>query len=62
VWWLAITPGPGGDVLVPIASQAFTTFFSSHAGYIWLFGSIVVQLVIIFVPQRFFVRKKESAA
>ncbi|MCI1984229.1 MAG: alcohol dehydrogenase [Bifidobacteriaceae bacterium] len=52
VWWLAITMGPGGDVIVPIASKAFTTFFSMHAGYIWLFGSILIQLAIIFVPKR----------
>lgn len=54
VWWLAVTMGPAGDVLVPIASKAFVTFFSQQAGYIWLFGSIAVQLIVLFFPKRFF--------
>lgn len=65
IWWLAITMGPGGDVLVPIASAAFTTFFSMHAGYIWLFGSVILQILVLLIPKRtfakFFISRKQNA-
>jgi hypothetical protein len=32
----------------------FLSFFGLHAGYIWLFGVIVVQLVMLVFPQRWY--------
>ena len=49
--WLLAMPGPGGDVIVPVASSAFTTFFSRQAGYLWLFGMIAVQAVLLLIPR-----------
>lgn len=57
-WILALSPGAGGSVLVPVASPAFTTFFSASAGYIWLFGMIVVQVVAALLPRKWFLGKK----
>ena len=30
-------------------------FFSQHAGYIWLYGLILVQVVLLILPARWFV-------
>jgi hypothetical protein len=57
-WILALLPGAGGSILVPIASPAFTTFFSASAGYIWLFGLIVVQVITALLPRKWFSGKK----
>lgn len=57
-WILALLPGAGGSILVPIASPAFTTFFSAFAGYIWLFGLIVVQIITALLPGKWFSGKK----
>ncbi|MBO6071414.1 MAG: alcohol dehydrogenase [Aeriscardovia sp.] len=57
-WILALFPGAGGSILVPIASPAFTTFFSASAGYIWLFGLIVVQVITALLPRKWFSEKK----
>ena len=57
-WILALFPGAGGSILVPIASPAFTTFFSASAGYIWLFGLIVVQVITGLLPRKWFSGKK----
>ena len=57
-WILALLPGAGGSILVPIASPAFTTFFSASAGYIWLFGLIVVQVITALLPKKWFSGKK----
>ena len=57
-WILALFPGAGGSILVPIASPAFTTFFRASAGYIWLFGLIVVQVITALLPRKWFSGKK----
>jgi hypothetical protein len=53
--WLMAFPGPGGDVLVPVGGKGvFLSFFGLHAGYIWLFGLIVLQLAMMVLPGRWF--------
>lgn len=53
--WLMAFPGPAGDVLVPVGGKGvFLSFFGMHAGYIWLYGLIVLQLVMLVLPQRWF--------
>ena len=54
VAWILAMPGPGGDVLVPVGSRAFVTFFAMHAGYLWLFGLIALQLALVLLPRRCF--------
>lgn len=46
--------GPGGDILVPVGGESLVTFFSKHAGYIWLLGAIAVQLAVLMMPERWF--------
>jgi hypothetical protein len=54
--WVMAFPGPAGDVLVPVGGKGvFLSFFGLHAGYIWLFGMIVLQLVLLVLPNRCFV-------
>lgn len=62
VWWLASTLGPGGDILVPVGSPAFLTFFSKYVGYIWLFGSLAIQLLVLMFPKRFFTQSHSDSA
>ena len=44
-----------GDVLIAagFASDSLP-FWSQHAGYSWLFGVVVVQLLLLVFPRRFF--------
>jgi hypothetical protein len=54
-WGLAL--GLGGDMLTPIGFGASVPFFSAHVGYMWLFGMIVAQMVVLFLPPSWFVVK-----
>lgn len=56
IWMVASNYGPGGDILVPISSTAFVTFWSRYAGYIWILGATVVQLIALALPKKWFVR------
>lgn len=47
VWSFAMYMGPGGDVLIAGRSEAFTTYFSKNAGLLWLYGVMVVQILVI---------------
>ncbi|RBP98772.1 alcohol dehydrogenase [Bifidobacterium xylocopae] len=49
--WLLMGRGPGGDVLIPIGSPAFTGFFDRRAGMIWLIGSLLAQLAVLAIPR-----------
>lgn len=60
-WGLAVG-GSAGDVLVPIGFSAEVPFFSQYAGYIWLYGLIVLQVLLLAWPRAWFVippRKEE---
>lgn len=46
--------GIGGDVLTPAGFGSAVPFFSQYAGYTWLFGMIVVQMVLLVLPARCF--------
>lgn len=65
IWMVASNYGPGGDILVPISSTAFVTFWSRSAGYIWILGATTVQLIALALPRKWFVqrdaRKTEAA-
>ncbi|BDR54829.1 hypothetical protein KIMH_09400 [Bombiscardovia apis] len=52
--WLFMGYGPGGDVLIPIASPAFTTLFDRNAGSIWMFGALLLQVLLLLFPARWF--------
>ncbi|WP_243390019.1 alcohol dehydrogenase [Bifidobacterium anseris] len=54
VWWLAM-PGPGGDLMLPIGFHSTTMpWWSQHVGYIWLYGSLIVQVLLLVCPARWF--------
>lgn len=53
VWQLAAA-GPGGDVLTPIGFSVPMPFFSQWAGQIWLWGVIILQVVMLVLPRRWF--------
>lgn len=53
-WGLALVPGSGGDALVVAGFSTPTTFFSQHAGYIWLYGVVLVQVAMLCLPASWF--------
>ncbi|PST47317.1 alcohol dehydrogenase [Bifidobacterium callitrichos] len=53
-WGLAIVGGPGGDVLTVAGFGAEVPFMSQHAGYIWLYGVIALQVLLLVLPARWF--------
>lgn len=54
VWGMAMY-GPGGDAMIPIGFSAPMPFFVQNAGSIWLYGEILLQVVMLFLPARWFV-------
>lgn len=53
-WGMALTTISGNAVIVA-GFQGDMPFFSQHAGYIWLYGLIVVQVLMLLLPSRWFV-------
>ena len=54
-WAIALFGGVGGDVLVVAGfGSAEVPFFSEHAGYIWLYGVVLVQVAMLALPPRWF--------
>ncbi|MBM6698991.1 alcohol dehydrogenase [Bifidobacterium pullorum subsp. saeculare] len=65
VVWQMARPGPGGDILMPAGFSGQVPFFSEHASLIWLYGGIVLQLAMVFLPAAWFrvpPRKAKPAA
>lgn len=58
-WGIAVY-GPGGDALVPVGFNGQLPFFSQHVGYIWLYGAVLVQIVLLFLPKRWFTLTTQS--
>lgn len=55
VAWGMAFGGPGGDATTPVGfSGGSLPWFSQHAGYAWLYGLIVVQVLLLVLPGRFF--------
>jgi hypothetical protein len=61
IWIVSSSYGPGGDILVPISSTAFVTFWSQNAGYIWILGATLVQLLVLVLPRRWFADPSSSS-
>ena len=53
-WGMALTT-TSGKALIVAGFQGDMPFFSQHAGYIWLYGLILVQVVLLILPARWFV-------
>ncbi|MBT1172175.1 alcohol dehydrogenase [Bifidobacterium sp. MA2] len=54
-WGIAIVGGPGGDALTVAGFSGDMPFMSQHAGYVWLYGVVVLQVVMLVLPSRWFV-------
>lgn len=52
--WMLTGYGPGGDALIPVGFSGTVPFFCEHAGMIWLYGVILLQLVMLMLPARWF--------
>lgn len=57
VWSVMSGYGPGGDVVIPVGfgSGSQMPFFSEYAGYFWLFGIVVIPVLMLVMPRRWFV-------
>lgn len=51
VWGLA-SQGTSTSALVVVGGSAFTTYWSVHAGYFWLYGIILVHVIVVFFPYK----------
>ncbi|NEG70091.1 alcohol dehydrogenase [Bifidobacterium choloepi] len=55
VVWMMAMYGPMGDAMVPIGFSTDTLpFFSQKVGLIWLAGVVVLQIVMLVLPRRWF--------
>lgn len=52
-WGIAIC-GVNGSALTPVGFSGEVPFFSQNVGYIWLYGLVVVQVVMLFLPRPWF--------
>ena len=60
VWGMAVTT-TSGKALIVAGFQGEMPFFAQHAGYIWLYGLILVQVILLVLPARWFsVMPKQS--
>lgn len=60
VWGMALTT-TAGKALIIAGFQGEMPFFTQHAGYIWLYGLILVQVILLVLPARWFsVMPKQS--
>lgn len=60
-WWLT-GAGAGGSVLIVAGFGAPVPWWSAHVGYWWLYGMVVVQLVVVLMPRRWCVMPRDTPA
>lgn len=60
--WVMAMYGPGGDAMLPIGFSTSLPFFSEHAGYIWLYGVTVLQVIITVLPSCWFAMPPREVA
>lgn len=63
VWTVMAGYGPGGDAMIPVGfgGDDPMPFFSEQAGYFWLYGVVLIPIVMLVLPKCWFVtppRKK----
>lgn len=52
-WGMAMTT-TSGNALIVAGFQGNMPYFTQHAGYIWLYGLVAVQVIMLMVPSRWF--------
>lgn len=57
VWTVMPGYGPGGDAMIPVGfgGDDPMPFFSEQAGYMWLYGVVLIPVVMLVLPKRWFV-------
>ena len=53
-WGIAVGASQGDALIVAGFGGTAMPFFSQHAGYIWLYGMILVQVGMLMLPARWF--------
>lgn len=54
VAWGVAMSATSSNVLIVAGFSSEVPFFSEHAGYIWLYGLIVLQVTMVAMPSRWF--------
>lgn len=53
-------PGPGSDILTPIGFNTDTLpWICQHCGVLWIFGALIIQLIMLMLPKGWFVLSSE---
>lgn len=63
-WGVAIC-GVNGSALTPVGFSGAVPFFSQNVGYMWLYGLVLMQVVMLFLPRHWFeipARRERTAA
>lgn len=57
VWTVMAGYGPGGDAMIPVGfgDSASLPYFSNAVGCYWLYGVVLIPLVMLALPKRWFV-------
>lgn len=57
VWTVMAGYGPGGDAMIPVGfgDSASLPYFSNNAGYFWLYGVVLIPLIMLALPKLWFV-------
>lgn len=61
-WLIAMGVGGNGDALTPIGFGSDVPYFSDHAGYLWLYGLILLQGALLLMPSRWFTMTPRTPA
>ena len=56
VWTVMAGYGPGGDAMIPVGfgETATLPYFSNNAGYFWLYGVVLIPLIMLALPKSWF--------
>ena len=56
VWTVMAGYGPGGAAMIPVGfgDSASLPYFSNNVGYFWLYGVVLIPLVMLVLPKRWF--------
>lgn len=61
-WWIAAGAANDGDALIVAGFKVDMPYFGQHAGYIWLYGIVLVQIAFLLMPPRWFSMAPRKAA
>lgn len=53
-WAIAMTASNAKALIVAGFSSGELSYFSQHVGYIWLYGIVLLQVIMLLIPKRCF--------